>query len=201
MTKEQKSGISPFGVLVGLAILGGLAWLAFGFLGIQSAFIDSEVDQALPTFGQERTEEELQTLLESEEFQQAMLDAEGNPVEANQSVGDTGMAGDIVTEFSGEFFGQPGYTVVGEALVLSDGSDQRFLRFENFSTNNGPDLKVTLRAENGDLINLGPLQGNIGNQNYELPADVDLNVYSTVEIYCERFSVLFGQAPISPVAT
>ena len=193
--------LTPFGALVGLVILGGLAWLAFGFLGIQSAFLDSEVDQAAPTFGQERTQEELETLLESDEFREAMLDAEGNPTEANQSVGDTAMAGDIITQFSGGFAGVMGYDITGEALVLNDGSAQRFLRFENFSSDNGPDLKVVLRAENGDLVNLGPLQGNIGDQNYEIPEDVDLDVFSFVEIYCERFSVLFGGAQLSPVAT
>ena len=200
MAADKKTP-SPLGVLIGLAILGGLAWLAFGFLGIQSAFLDSEVDQAAPTFGQERTQEELETLLESDEFRQAMLDAEGNPTEANQSVGDTAMAGDIITQFSGGFAGVMGYDITGEALVLNDGSAQRFLRFENFSSDNGPDLKVVLRAENGDLVNLGPLQGNIGDQNYEIPEDVDLDVFSFVEIYCERFSVIFGGAQLSPVAT
>ena len=91
MAADKKTP-SPLGVLIGLAILGGLAWLAFGFLGIQSAFLDTEVDQAAPSFGQERTQEELETLLESDEFREAMLDAEGNPTEANQSVGDTAMA-------------------------------------------------------------------------------------------------------------
>lgn len=197
----DKKMLTPIGALVGLVILGGLAWLAFGFLGIQSAFLDSEVDQAAPTFGQERTQEELETLLESDEFREAMLDAEGNPTETNQSVGDTAMAGDIITQFSGGFAGVMGYDITGEALVLNDGSAQRFLRFENFSSDNGPDLKVVLRAENGDLVNLGPLQGNIGDQNYEIPEDVDLDVFSFVEIYCERFSVLFGGAQLSPVAT
>ena len=197
----DKKMLTPIGALVGLVILGGLAWLAFGFLGIQSAFLDSEVDQAAPTFGQERTQEELETLLESDEFREAMLDAEGNPTEANQSVGETAMAGDIITQFSGGFAGVMGYDITGEALVLNDGSAQRFLRFENFSSDNGPDLKVVLRAENGDLVNLGPLQGNIGDQNYEIPEDVDLDVFSFVEIYCERFSVLFGGAQLSPVAT
>ena len=197
----DKKMLTPIGALVGLVILGALAWLAFGFLGIQSAFLDSEVDQAAPTFGQERTQEELETLLESDEFREAMLDAEGNPTEANQSVGDTAMAGDIITQLSGGFAGVMGYDITGEALVLNDGSAQRFLRFENFSSDNGPDLKVVLRAENGDLVNLGPLQGNIGDQNYEIPEDVDLDVFSFVEIYCERFSVLFGGAQLSPVAT
>ena len=170
----NKGPLLAFGGIFGVAILG---WLIFGFFGIQTAFIDNEVDQAGPVFGQSE-------LVDTE----AGVDA----------VDATGGVGEVVTQFSGNFFGEPGYTVVGDALVLNDGSDQRFLRFENFSTNNGPDLKVVLRAENGDLINLGPLQGNIGDQNYELSPDIDLNVYNTVEIYCERFSVLFGSAPITP---
>ncbi len=200
---EREKTLTPFGGLVGLAVLGGLAWVAFGFLGIHTAFIDTEVDQPVPTFSasQDRTADELNTLLESEEFLSAMEEADANRTETNQSVEATGMTGDIVTQFSGNFSGEPAYTIVGEALVLNDGSEQRFLRFENFSTNNGPDLKVILRAENGELINLGPLEGNIGNQNYEIPPGVDLDVFSFVEIYCERFSVTFGGAQLSPTAT
>lgn len=182
----------PLMAVAGLAVIGVLAWLAFGFFGIQTAFIDNEVNQAGPVF---------ESGAVAEEFELAMQEAEANQTEANQSVGDTEMAGEIVTLFAGSFAGVSGYDVNGDITVLNDGSEQRFLRFENFSTNNGPDLKVTLRAENGDLVNLGPLQGNIGDQNYEIPPEVDLNVFNTVEIYCERFSVLFGDGAISPVAT
>jgi len=182
----------PAVAVAGLAGIAVLAWLAFGFFGIQTAFIDNEVDQAGPVFSSQA---------ESDAFDAAMAEADANQTEANQSVDDTAMAGDIITLFSGNFQGLSSYTVEGEALVLNDGTDQRFLRLENFSTNNGPDLKVVLRADNGDLVNLGPLQGNIGDQNYELTPDIDLNVFNTVEIYCERFGVLFGLAPISAVAT
>ncbi len=177
MTITKSKPIIAAGGLIGVAVL---AWLAFGFFGIHTAFIDSEVDQAGPVF-------------DSTELAIAMEDE----VEA---IDGSGIPGEIITQFSGDFGGEPGYTVEGQALVLNDGTDQRFLRFENFSTNNGPDLKVVLRAENGDLINLGPLQGNIGDQNYELPPGVDLNVYNSIEIYCERFGVLFGSASISPTA-
>ena len=196
----KKFTVTPLAILAGLAGIAILAWLAFGFFGIQSAFIDNEVDQAGPVFssGEQLSEEELATLLESEEFLAAMDEAEENRTETDQSVGDAGMSGDIVTQFSGDFSGVSSYTIEGQALVLNDGSEQRFLRFENFSTNNGPDLKVILRAENGDLVNLGPLEGNIGNQNYEIPPEVDLNVFNAVEIYCERFSVTFGGAALSP---
>lgn len=91
------------------------------------------------------------------------------------------------------------------ATVLTDGV-QRFLRFEDFSTDNGPDLNVYLSPAptdapasqfDDDFIDLGDLKGNIGSQNYEIPADVDLDFYSTVVIWCVRFSVIFGAAELS----
>ena len=81
--------------------------------------------------------------------------------------------------------------------MLNNGTEQRFLRFENFVSDNGPDLKVYLRAANGEFISLGDLSGNIGDQNYEIPVDVDLSVFSQVEIWCERFSAGFGFATLS----
>jgi hypothetical protein len=91
--------------------------------------------------------------------------------------------------------------LTGEAtVVLGDGSDQRFLRFEDFETSNGPDLNVYLvNSSTGDVtdvVDLGDLRGNIGSQNYEIPADVDLSVYDTVMIWCVRFSTGFGQATL-----
>ena len=47
-----------------------------------------------------------------------------------------------------------------------------------------------------DFVSLGDLKGNIGDQNYELPADVDLSVHDTVLIWCERFSAPFGEAAL-----
>ena len=71
------------------------------------------------------------------------------------------------------------------------------MRFENFVSDNGPDLKVYLRAADGSFVSLGDLSGNIGDQNYEIPVDVDLSVFSNVEIWCERFSAGFGVATLS----
>jgi hypothetical protein len=45
-------------------------------------------------------------------------------------------------------------------------------------------------------LELGALKGNKGNQNYELPAGVDLSKYRSVVIWCRRFSVPFGAAPL-----
>ncbi len=39
-------------------------------------------------------------------------------------------------------------------------------------------------------------KGNIGDQNYDLPDDLDLNVYRSVVIWCKRFGVNFAVAPL-----
>ena len=44
----------------------------------------------------------------------------------------------------------------------------------------------------GKYLDLGTLKGNIGNQNYEIPANVDLNEFHSVSIWCARFHVNFG---------
>ena len=112
---------------------------------------------------------------------------------------------EIVTLVSGNFVDRE-HHAEGVAEVLTDGTAQRFLRFEDFETLNGPDLNVYLTtsdalADSGtfddDFIDLGDLKGNIGPQNYELPADVDLSVYDTVVIWCVRFGVAFGAADLA----
>lgn len=182
----------PLLAVGGLAIIAILAWLAFGFFGIQSAFIDNEVSEAGPTFGDT-------AVLDTDAFQAAMDEAEQNATEASE--GEPPMSGDIQTIFSGSFEDNVinGYQILGEAQVLTDGSEQRFLRLEGFDSPNGPDLKVYLRAANGDFVSLGDLKGNIGDQNYEIPPDVDLNEFSFVDIWCERFSVGFGGAQLAAV--
>lgn len=89
---------------------------------------------------------------------------------------------------------------------LSDG--ERILRLTNFKTSNGPDVHVYLIAANdatdSDMVKkagyreVGSLKGNIGDQNYEIPADVDLAKYRAVTIWCKRFSVNFATAPLNP---
>jgi hypothetical protein len=87
---------------------------------------------------------------------------------------------------------------------LPDGS--RTLRLENFATDNGPDLYVYLSAApdsndeqtvlNNEYVSLGQLKGNQGNQNYELPADLDVAAYNSVTVWCQQFSVNFTTAPL-----
>lgn len=87
---------------------------------------------------------------------------------------------------------------------LPDGS--RVLRFEGFRSTNGPDLHVILSTDpdprshdalGEDYVELGRLKGNVGNQNYEIPADIDLSQYRSVVIYCQPFQVVFSTATLT----
>jgi Electron transfer DM13 len=86
---------------------------------------------------------------------------------------------------------------VAKLITLVDG--KTFLRLENLKATNGPDLYVYLSTgkDVSDIVNLGRLKGNIGNQNYEIPAGSNLSKYDTVLIWCKAFSTLFGSAKLS----
>lgn len=98
---------------------------------------------------------------------------------------------------SGTFSGTPTYDSAGSAMILSNDQETRVFLLDDFVTDNGPDLKVYLRADDGSFVSLGDLQNNVGSSNYLVPEGTDLSVFSTVEIWCERFGGRFGAAPIS----
>ena len=99
------------------------------------------------------------------------------------------------------------HETIGTAAILSLADGRRILRLKNVSTSNGPDVRVYLVAasdvaddetvKKAGFVELGPMKGNKGDQNYELPATVDLAQYRTVTIWCKRFSVNFGSAPLA----
>ncbi len=105
---------------------------------------------------------------------------------------------------SGSFTAREHQTV-GTARVLRLSDDRVIVRFEGFSTSNGPVLVVWLtknpalgpdEAFDDDYVDLGPLKGNIGDQNYVVPIDVDSAAYTSVVIWCDRFDVPFGAADL-----
>ena len=60
------------------------------------------------------------------------------------------------------------------------------------------DAKDSPSVQRAGFIDLGPIKGNIGDQNYALGPDVDLSKYHAVSVWCKRFSVNFGTAPLMP---
>ena len=105
----------------------------------------------------------------------------------------------------GEFKGL-GHSGEGTATIylLPDGT--HVLRLESFKTSNGPDLHVVLtphadptnrtEVKEDGYIDLAKLKGNIGNQNYPLPAGTDPANFNAVVIYCNPFNVIFAVAPL-----
>lgn len=195
-------------------------FLAFAVFGVHTLFIDDEVNEAGPVFASGAAPSGIPSDAITEEMADEMtaeMADEPVAVEVSEDMPEMEMesatagaeeedaAAMIKTIFTGDFVDRS-HPTSGRADVLNDGSTQRFLRFEDFETDNGPDLNVYLStasadAETGafddDFIDLGDLKGNIGTQNYEIPVDVDLDRYSTVVIWCVRFGVVFGAADIS----
>jgi len=107
---------------------------------------------------------------------------------------------------AGQFY-SGAHETKGMATVFQLADGKKTLRLTNFATSNGPDVHVYLvaaqDAKDNDavtkagFVDLGTLKGNIGDQNYELPANADLATYRAVTIWCKRFSVNFGTAPLN----
>lgn len=106
---------------------------------------------------------------------------------------------------SGEFH-SGAHETKGTAAIFNLADGKRTLRLTNFATSNGPDVHVYLVAaadakdndtvKKAGFVDLGSLKGNIGDQNYDVPADVDLAKYRAATIWCARFNVNFGTAPL-----
>ena len=84
-----------------------------------------------------------------------------------------------------------------KVIPLEDGTN--ILRLENLRVTNGPDLYVYLSPDKNasDIVNVGKLKANNGNQNYDITEGTDLSKYDTVLIWCRPFSVLFGSAELN----
>ncbi len=97
------------------------------------------------------------------------------------------------------------HPVSGRAKLLELSNGDRYLRFENFTVENGPDLRVYVsrakstsdaEAFGRDFFDLGDLKGNVGDQNYRVPAAATRGELNSAVIWCRRFSVGFAVAPL-----
>lgn len=116
-------------------------------------------------------------------------------------------SGDPQPIYTGRLEGKAHQTS-GRATIYKAPDGKQYLRLTDFSTSNGPDVHVVLAQSDDqnltqeivkgelDSLELGTLKGNQGDQNYDLPASVDLQKYSAVVIYCERFHAVFGVAKL-----
>ena len=99
----------------------------------------------------------------------------------------------------------------GTVQIITEADGSRLLALESLSTTSGPDVHVWLSAgpvvegfdgwytsASHEFIDLGPIKGNQGDQVYPIPADVDLEAFPTVDLWCVQFGVSFGAAALLP---
>ncbi len=103
-----------------------------------------------------------------------------------------------VEKAAGTFSNGPYGKVSGTAKIYTTESGTQ-LALENFSSSNGPDLKVYLSKEKDPVsfISLGDLKATGGNQLYKIPDQIKTSNYKYALIYCKRYSHLFGFAEIN----
>ena len=181
----MRSFVAAHRIVLSLAGLVIAALVAFVLLYFepQALFIDHRVDEPLPTVA-----------------------AKSTPTrERPRADGDRRDQVPALRVLASGTFRSYEHSTSGRArlLRLSDGS--RYLRLDRFSTSNGPDVRVYLSAApaggpgdafDDDYVELGELKGNIGDQNYVIPNDVDVGHFRNAVIWCKRFSVAFGAAAL-----
>jgi len=91
---------------------------------------------------------------------------------------------------AGSFHGKV-HKTSGRATVYKEADGRLVLRLTNFKTSNGPDVHVVLIAakdaeddanflkSSTQRLELGVLKGNVGDQNYDIPAGTDLSKFQT----------------------
>ncbi len=197
-TRRARS--SRRGLVVALGSVGVIALVA-GLAVFQpwKLFVDEVVDEALPVAASES--------------------ASGGPDARPSGSGPAPAASDPSSSGSatprviarGELISHE-HATSGSVVVLELADGRRILRLQDLRTSNGPDVKVWLSDaavlpgsdgwrvfDDGAYADLGRLKGNVGNQNYAVPASVDLGALTSLSLWCDRFDVSFGAAELRPV--
>ena len=189
MTTNSASKKKPLIIVAAVVVLIVLA-VVLAFTKPWTAFTSSTVDEALPGQSQSATTQEANN-------------TEGSKASDMTTTESTSAPQNLST---GSFVSLDHETKGNAAIVKADGKN--YVRFEDLAGSDGPDLKVVVTTTDvdpanmskDDYVNLGDLKATHGNQNYELPADLDPKDVKKVIIWCEQFSSPFGVAEFSPAS-
>ena len=169
----------------------GTSWYAFR---PERLFVNQTVNESLDAPAAMTTANETSAMSSA---------TESSPMSA---VSEAPMAGSPAIVASGDFH-DGSHETAGKATIHQYSDGRRVLRLTGFHTSNGPDVQVLLLAAQdatdnetitkAGFVHVGALKGNVGDQNYDLPANVDLAKHRAVTIWCRRFGVNFGTAPLT----
>jgi hypothetical protein len=173
----MSAGIQKNHILIALAILITLAvaWYALSPL-LQNKVVNDSLPESVPQVNP------------SEKISQSIAVGESNP------------NGDAQPLISASFpiVDTPAHPASGTVRIVQS-ADETILRYEDYKTINGPDLKVYLAKdlEAKEYVDLGFIKGTEGNINYTVPQGIDISQYRYALTWCEDFSVLFNSADLS----
>jgi hypothetical protein len=115
---------------------------------------------------------------------------------------------DMVVVASGTFQTLEHGTKGSAELIADSQGNNKHLRLLDLQTSNGPQLHVYLSSvpaqkdwfvyDDAEYIDLGPLKGNIGTSYYAIPEGTNTSKLVSAVVWCKRFSVGFGVAPLTP---
>ena len=191
---QGRSGRRRMWFVIGAVLAVGMAAFVLVWFEPQALFIDERVDQEVPT---------------AEPTTSTVPDDAGATAEPPVTTSTPPAPAEPVDLATGTFASLD-HATRGTVRVLELADGRRFVRLEGFETDNGPDLFVYLStnpaggpegAFDDDYTDLGRLQGNIGDQNYEIPPDVDHTRYASVVVWCDRFDSAFGAADLAGTET
>ncbi|MGW2918449.1 DM13 domain-containing protein [Streptomyces angustmyceticus] len=191
MSRVPRRTVVP--LLLGLVVAAGIGLYLFQ---PWKAFTDTTVNESLPTASAPKDQEE----------------QEGQPRKDNPGAkdGEAPMTSTRPKALAEGHFVTHEHDTSGTARTVRLANGGRVLRLEDLKTSEGPDVRVYLspraadsaKAGLGDgAVELGKLKGNLGNQNYSVPAGTDLSTFRSAVIWCARFSVSFGAADLAPVTS
>ncbi|MDE2842250.1 MAG: DM13 domain-containing protein [Chloroflexota bacterium] len=175
---------------------------AFAWWLLSPLFLSTTVDEEFPYAATAEIPAEM-TMAEVEMVMETMAKMDQEPMVEPMPE----MAAQPVALASGSFRDADSFhRGSGTATIYQTPDGGHVLRFEDFMVTNGPDLRVLLaqprdpmsrdELQSGGYTHLAKLKGNIGNQNYEIPADIDLEDQNIVIIYCLALHVILAVAPL-----
>ena len=186
--------------IVAVAVLAVAWWL------ISPLFIDEVVEEGFPraalaVIPDDMTAEEAEEVMMEAEAVETMVTDEMPESEEPDVTAPVAQATGALMDADDFHRGSGEVT----AYRLEDGT--HVLRLEDIEVTNGPDLRVLVAPGHGidsrealqaaGYIELAPLKGNIGSQNYDFPAGYQIPEQMTVVIYCKPFHVIFATAELS----
>lgn len=94
-------------------------------------------------------------------------------------------------------FAASAHPTSGTVKLSKDAAGKKFLVFENFKTDAGPDLRIYL-SDDLKATNYTEITNQVTSGTFQLPVDAAVNTDTKrkVLIWCKQFTVLFGSADL-----